>query len=59
MFWLLTKDGNLVREVRQVEDEEYEIYYQANPKDADEDQSVTGIMAAWCEEIANGAETDD
>ncbi len=58
-FFKGSEDGNLVREVRQDEDEEYEIYYQANPKDADEDQSVTGIMAAWCEEIANGAETDD
>lgn len=58
-FFKTSEDGNLVREVRQIGDEEYETYFQANAKDADEDQSVTDVMAAWCAEIATGAEMDD
>ena len=53
-FFKTSEDGNLVREVRQIGDEEYETYYQANAKDVDEDQSVTDVMAAWCHEIATG-----
>lgn len=58
-FFKTSEDGNLVREVRQIGDEEYETYYQANAKDVDEDQSVTDVMAAWCHEIATGTEMDD
>lgn len=58
-FFKTSEDGNLVREVRQIGDEEYETYYQANAKDVDEDQSVTDVMAAWCQEIATGVEVDD
>ena len=58
-FFKTSEDGNLVREVRQIGDEEYETYYQANAKDVDEDQSVTDVMAAWCQEIATGTEMDD
>ena len=43
-----------------VGDEEYETIYQANPKHAeDADKTTTGIMAAWCEAVANGGESDD
>lgn len=55
-------DGkNLVREVITLEnEEEYEIIYQANVKDAeDADKTTTDIVAAWCAAIANGGEVDD
>lgn len=58
-FFKTSEDGNLVREVRQLGEEEYETYYQAHAKDVDEDQSVTDVMAAWCQEIATGVEVDD
>lgn len=50
-------DGqNLIREARMIGDEEYETFYQANPKKAeDADKTTTGIVAEWCEAIANGA----
>ena len=53
-------DGsNLIREVRMIGDEEYETFYQANPKEADDaDKTTTGIVAAWCEAIATGEDDD-
>ena len=51
--------GNLIREVRMIGDEEYETFYQANPKDADEDDIPAAIMSEWCAAIANGSEIDD
>ena len=45
---------NLIREVKMVGDEEYEIFYQANPKEAENaGQTTTDIVAAWCDAIAN------
>lgn len=50
---------NLIREVRTVGGEEYETFYQANFKDADDaDKTATGIVKEWCEAIANGGEDD-
>lgn len=59
-FFKAQEGQNLIREVRMVGDEEYETIYQANPKHAeDADKTTTGIMAAWCEAVANGGESDD
>ena len=50
----------LIRETMMIGDEEHETFYQANPKDMDDaDETTTGIMAKWCNAIANGEEDDD
>lgn len=58
-FFKNAESMNLIRQVRTIDGEEVDIYYQANPKDADEDDTTTGIMEAWCAAIANGGEVDD
>lgn len=59
-FFKAPEGQNLIREVRMLGDEEYETFYQAKPKEADDaDKTTTGIVAAWCEAIANNTEADD
>ena len=59
-FFTADDSVNLIREVRPVGDDEMVTFYQANPKEPDDaDKTTTGIMAAWCEAIATGAEADD
>ena len=54
-FFKAPEGNNLIRETRMIGDEEYETFYQANPKEADDaDRTTTGIVAAWCEAIADG-----
>ena len=53
-FFKAPEGQNLIREVRMIGDEEYVTFYQANAKDADEDDTTTGIIEAWCAAIANG-----
>ena len=59
-FFKAPEGQNLIREVRMLGDEEYETFYQAKPKEADDaDKTTTGIVAAWCEAVANNTEADD
>ena len=51
---------DLIREVRTIEGEEYETFYQANPKGMDDaNKTTTGIVKAWCKAIAGGRDHDD
>ena len=51
---------NLIRETRTVAGEEYETFYQANPKEMDDaNKTTTGIVKAWCKAIATGTVDDD
>ena len=59
-FFKASEGSSLIREVIVLGDEEIETLYQANPKDSDDaDKSTTGIIAAWCEAVANSGEADD
>lgn len=58
-FFEAPEGQNLIREVRKAGDEEYVTFYQANAKDADDDDTAAGIVAKWCAAIANGGEVDD
>ena len=52
-FFMDPYSQNLIREVRTIGGEEYELFYQANFKDADDDdETTTGIMEDWCRAVA-------
>ena len=59
-FFKDPENQNLIRQVMKIGDKEHETFYMANPKEEDDaDKTTTGIVAAWCEAIANGSEDDD
>lgn len=59
-FFKNSESLNLVREVRTVDGEEMETFYQANIKDADDaDETAAGIMEKWCKAVATGEVDDD
>ena len=52
--------GNLIRETRMVNGEEYTTFYRATAKDADDaDESTEQIVKEWCTAIATGHEYSD
>ena len=59
-FFKAPEGENLIREVMTIDGEEYETFFQANPKEMDDDdRSTTEIVAAWCKAAAGGAAFDD
>ena len=58
-FDFFKSEKNIIREVRGASsDEEIVTYYQANFKDADDDDTAAGIMEEWCSAIVNGDDDD-
>ena len=54
-FFLADGKEDFVREVHTLDDgEEFETLFVSSRKDADDGESTTGIMQAWCDAIQNG-----